>query len=183
MAALLHKETEYTLDKWGASSIVANALLVVTELVTNAVKATGVTDEHPNWSELDHLNLIRVRLVGLDASVVITVWDSDPYPPADTDLDDENSRSLQLIESVTSRWDSYPVSQGKVVWAELPSRHPDDQGENQSQRGLSHTSGCPNLPRPPRLHLHRPQNGQNAFLALRDALLGNPWMPPAPTTP
>ncbi|MGH3624787.1 MAG: ATP-binding protein [Sciscionella sp.] len=114
--------TEYTLDKWGASSIVDNALLVVTELVTNAVQATGVTDEHPHLSELNHLNLIRVHLLGLDSSIVIAVWDSDPYPPvqADTDTDEESSRSLQRIESVSSRWGSYPVSQGKVVWAELP---------------------------------------------------------------
>lgn len=114
--------TECTLDKWGMSSIVGNALLVVTELVTNAVKATGITDEHPQWSELGHLNLIRVRLVGLNDSLVIEIWDSDPYPPAhaDTDLDEDTSHSLQLIERLTSRWDSYPVPQGKVVWAELP---------------------------------------------------------------
>ncbi|MGH4016230.1 MAG: ATP-binding protein [Pseudonocardiaceae bacterium] len=83
---------------------IAFALLAVTELVINAVGATGVMDEHPRWWELDHLNLIRVRLLGMDASIVIEVWDSDP----------------ELAESISHRWNYFdPRSGGRVVWCEL----------------------------------------------------------------
>ncbi|MEC3979651.1 ATP-binding protein [Amycolatopsis sp. H20-H5] len=94
----------HTLYHWNARFIEDDALLAVTELVTNAVKATGVMDEHPRWWELDHLNLIRVRLLGMDASIVIEVWDSDPEPP----------------ELMNPRWHCLqPRSGGKVVWGEL----------------------------------------------------------------
>ena len=101
----------HTLYHWSARFIEDDALLAVTELVTSAVKATGVMDEHPRWWELDHLNLIRVRLLGMDASIVIEVWDSDPEPP----------------ELMNPRWHCLqPRSGGKgrVVRAGIPStRH------------------------------------------------------------
>jgi hypothetical protein len=56
--------TKLTLARWGASAILDDALLITSELVTNAVKATGVMDPNPNWSRLDKLNLIGVRLLG-----------------------------------------------------------------------------------------------------------------------
>ena len=45
----------YTLDKWGAGFLVDEAVLVVDELVTNAVKATGVMDERVRWTEVAHM--------------------------------------------------------------------------------------------------------------------------------
>ena len=110
----------HTLYHWNARFIEDDALLAVTELVTNAVKTTGVMDEHPRWWELDHLNLIRVRLLGMDASLVIEVWDSDPEPP----------------ELMNPRWHYIqPRSGGKVVWCELPfprrSRTMPDQAQEQ----------------------------------------------------
>ena len=95
----------HTLYHWNARFVEDDALRAVTELVTNAVRATGVMDEHPRWWELDHLNLIRVRLLGMDASIVIEVWDSDPEPSG----------------LMNPRWQCLrPRSGGKVVWCELP---------------------------------------------------------------
>lgn len=94
----------YTLYQWNARFVEDDALLAVTELVTSAVKVTSVMDEHLRWWDLDHLNLIRVRLLGMDASIVIEVWDSDPEPP----------------ELMNPRWHCLqPRSGGKVVWCEL----------------------------------------------------------------
>jgi hypothetical protein len=92
--------------------------------VTNSVKATGVTTPDPNWAELGALNLISVRLLGLEQSIVIEVWDVDPRKPVtqDVDFNAESGRGLFLVEAVTSRWGSRPVWPGKVVWAELPVR-------------------------------------------------------------
>jgi len=114
--------TAYTLDLWGASSVVDDALLVVAELVAGAVRATGVVDIRPRWSEIDQLNLINVRLLCLEVCIVIEVWDVDPAEPVlpRDELDAGDGRHLQLVDAVASRWGSYPAPRGKVVWAELP---------------------------------------------------------------
>ncbi|MGH3625190.1 MAG: hypothetical protein ACRDQ5_25950 [Sciscionella sp.] len=88
---------EATLIRWRAIGIMDQALTVVSELVTKAVKAS------------DELDLIRVGLVGLETSIVIEVWDNDPYPP---DLPESAGAELKL--------GSYSVDRGRVVWAELP---------------------------------------------------------------
>jgi hypothetical protein len=112
---------QVTLARWGASTIIDDALIIVSELVTSAVETTGITDTHPRWSDLDKLNLISVQLVGLENSVVIEVWDSDPYPPAmkSEDVDAKSSHGLHLIPQVAHRYGSYSKGTGKVVWAEL----------------------------------------------------------------
>jgi anti-sigma regulatory factor (Ser/Thr protein kinase) len=114
--------TKYLLNRWGAPSLVDDATLIVSELVTNAVKATGNMDEHPKWSELHDLKLIKVRLVGLEASVIFEVWDTSQDEPVlrEAGDDDEGGRGLFLVEELASRWGSYPQPRGKVVWAELP---------------------------------------------------------------
>ena len=119
-----------TLTKWGAGIILDDALLIVSELVTNAIKATGVTDPDLSWGKLPKLNLITVRLVGLDASILIEVWDCEPREPAPTEAadDDENGRGFTLISALAKRWDTYPSGSGKVVWAELPVYAPAPKG-------------------------------------------------------
>jgi hypothetical protein len=99
-----------TLGRWRAASLVDDALLVADELVTDAVKTTGVMDIRPRWAELDHLNLITVRLFGLEASIRIEVWDSCPHRPA---LPDNADTAIKR--------GYYPTARGKVVWAELPA--------------------------------------------------------------
>lgn len=114
---------KYTLQTWQLGHLVDTAELLVSELVTNAVKATGITEPNPRWVELDDLRLIAVRLHRKADSVFIEVWDSDPTPPAmpEQSLDSENGRGLFLVASMSSRWNYYhPRSGGKVVWCELP---------------------------------------------------------------
>lgn len=114
--------TKLTLAKWGADKIVDDALLVVSELVTKAVKATGITDPEPKWVELEEINVVTVRLVGLEDSIIFEVWDTSPEEPTvkEAALDDEGGRGLDLVEHLAKRWGSYPHRGGKVVWAELP---------------------------------------------------------------
>jgi hypothetical protein len=111
-----------TLDTWGASSIVDDTPLVFSAIVHNPPKATGVTTPHPAWTELDEPQCVTVRLVGLDESIVIEVWDVDPHLPAESqaELDAESGRGLWLVAELTAKWGSYPVARGKVVWGELP---------------------------------------------------------------
>ncbi|MCO6005137.1 ATP-binding protein [Actinoallomurus purpureus] len=120
--------TKLTLAKWGASTILDDAVLITSELVTNAVKATGVMEPNPNWSSLGKLNLVGIRLLGFNASIVIEVWDAAPCTPAakGEDLEAESGRGLNIIAEIAHRWGFYPTNRGKVVWAELvvPPRSP-----------------------------------------------------------
>jgi hypothetical protein len=103
--------------KWRALSILPDAVTETEALVTSAVKATGVMVERLRWTEVYHLNFITVRLLGLEASVVIEVWDCDPDTP-----------TLASPAGVVVNRGSYRVGSGKVVWAELtlfPQPHQD----------------------------------------------------------
>jgi anti-sigma regulatory factor (Ser/Thr protein kinase) len=119
-----------TLPRWGASRILDDAVLVTSELVTNAVRATGITEPNPVWSRLASLSLLTVRLVGLDASVVVEVWDASLEQPVirHASADDRDGRGLRIVERLSSRWGSYPYRGGKVVWAELAA-YPREEAE------------------------------------------------------
>lgn len=113
-----------TLTRWGVTGVLDGALLVCSELVTNAVKATGITKPNPSWGELTSLRLLTVRLVGLAGSVVIEVGDSSLREPAVRQAvpEDEGGRGLGIVEHLAVRWGCYPCRSGNVVWAELPAR-------------------------------------------------------------
>lgn len=100
---------EAVLIKWGAVALLDQARAVVTDLVTDAVESTGVTETGIRWWEIEYLNLIKVRILGLDASIVIEVWDSDTEPP----ISKASSRDAH-------RWNYFhPRTGGKVVWCEM----------------------------------------------------------------
>lgn len=86
-----------------------DALLVVSELVTNAVK-------HGDGE-------ITLRLWPGPDLVRIEVTDESPrYPePVESDLDDEAGRGLQIVGALASSWGATPASTswGKTVWVEL----------------------------------------------------------------
>lgn len=109
-----------TLQGWGASHVLDDALVITSELVTSAVQATGITAPNPAWSELASLSLLTVRLAGLDASIIIEVGDASPGHLAArrAAADDEHGGG----PGVASSSGSYPCRGGTVVWAELPAR-------------------------------------------------------------
>jgi hypothetical protein len=111
----------YTLDSWELSSFVlADALVVATELVTLAVEETGVADDVVRWSELEQLNSIVVRLLGFPNHVVIEVWDvaNEPMTLPDEELP-PFPEGLQLVDITASKWGSHATRRGRVTWAEL----------------------------------------------------------------
>ncbi len=102
---LLH----HTLQEWKRTELEDSGEAVLSELIGQAVKLTGVPNPSPRWVELDHLALIRVRLVLLDKGVIVEVADCHDQPPSLPDA----------VTSLCSRWNSYPTSVGRVVWCEL----------------------------------------------------------------
>ncbi len=101
---------EYTraqLLGWDLESLVDTTELLVSELVTNALR----------YGEGD----IRLRLL-LDRTLVCEVWDSGLVQPRrrrarDTD---EGGRGLQLVGLLSAAWGSRRTPRGKTVWFELP---------------------------------------------------------------
>ncbi|HEX5401280.1 MAG TPA: ATP-binding protein [Pseudonocardiaceae bacterium] len=102
--------------------LIEDAELVVSELVTNAVKATGVMDDEPRWTQVHHLALVRVRLVGTWTSVFIEVWDSDETLPTvrQATHDRGGGGDPFILVATCARWNTFRTrGGGKVVWGEL----------------------------------------------------------------
>jgi anti-sigma regulatory factor (Ser/Thr protein kinase) len=107
------------LREWGLEGLTEVTELLISELVTNAVRTTV---EH----RLD--SPIRWRMSSNRAQVLIEVWDGDssppPVPPAGIPvLDAVSGRGLFIVDTLSARWDwyaSHPLP-GKVVWAEVGS--------------------------------------------------------------
>lgn len=99
---------------WGLDSVSDVAALLVSELVTNALRyADGP---------------IGVRLIrppGLDDVLLVEVSDPVPDPPRERAArpDDESGRGLQLVAASSRRWGSRPGDTGKTVWFELALPH------------------------------------------------------------
>jgi anti-sigma regulatory factor (Ser/Thr protein kinase) len=95
------------LKKWGLSDLQPVAELLVSELVTNAVRyAQGK---------------VGLRLI-LEGGLVCEVLDDSAALPRlrHPDEDDERGRGLQVVSQVAQRWGARRSLTGKVVWCELP---------------------------------------------------------------
>lgn len=95
------------LTAWGLEPLIDTAELLVSELVTNALR----------YGEGE----IRLRLL-LDRTLVCEVWDAGLVQPRrrrarDTD---EGGRGLQLVGLLSAAWGSRRTPRGKTVWFELP---------------------------------------------------------------
>jgi anti-sigma regulatory factor (Ser/Thr protein kinase) len=110
-----------SLRAWGIAHMIEDAQLVMSELLTNAVKAGA------------GLTTIQLRLAALrGTSLIIEVRDGNPEPPVlkDAASDNEGGRGLMIVDAVCERWGYYhPTHRGKAVWAELliplPTREPE----------------------------------------------------------
>ncbi|WAX78147.1 ATP-binding protein [Streptomyces sp. KMM 9044] len=98
------------LHGWGLGCIDDQAALLVSELVTNALRhATGPID----------VRLLRPS--GLDRVLRVEVSDPLPDLPHERDArpEDEGGRGLQLLTRTARRWGTRPDGMGKTVWFEL----------------------------------------------------------------
>ncbi len=108
------------LRAWGIAHMIDEAQLVMSELLTNAVKASA------------GLTTIQIRLAVIaGTSLVIEVRDRNPEPPMlkDAASDNEGGRGLMIVDALCERWGYYhPAHGSKAVWAELliplPAREP-----------------------------------------------------------
>ncbi|MFF9915445.1 SpoIIE family protein phosphatase [Streptomyces sp. NPDC013457] len=95
------------LAAWGLDELAFTTELVVSELVTNAIRhATGP---------------IRLRLI-LERTLICEVFDASSTSPhlRHARTTDEGGRGLFLISQFTRRWGTRYTAEGKVIWAEQP---------------------------------------------------------------
>jgi serine phosphatase RsbU (regulator of sigma subunit)/anti-sigma regulatory factor (Ser/Thr protein kinase) len=94
------------LRRWGLDDLVPVTELLVSELVTNAIK----------YANGD----ILLRLVLETDSLVCEVHDSSPALPRvlQVDRDAENGRGLHVVSQLAARWGARRTHSGKVVWCE-----------------------------------------------------------------
>lgn len=117
----------HTLTRLNLAEYLDAGELVLSELVTNSVRATGVTDPWPNWTAVTAQHVIGVQLRITDAQFFVEVWDRSTKSPAKREADDdaENGRGLAIVEAMAERWGVYlPGAGGKVVWAALSLAKP-----------------------------------------------------------
>lgn len=104
---------------WGLEPLADTAELLLSELVTNAVKAT-CRDA-----------VIRVTIRAGADRLRIEVTDRGAGRPRvdDPGPETESGRGLLLVSSISADWGTHPVrlpsgASGKVVWCEIPAGEP-----------------------------------------------------------
>ena len=93
------------LEEWELDSLLPVTELLVSELVTNAIRYTDGD--------------VTLRLV-LESSLTLEILDSSPALPRlrHAARDDERGRGLQIVSQLSHRWGTRRTPSGKVVWCE-----------------------------------------------------------------
>lgn len=111
------------LARWQLSPEIArDTQTVVSELVTNAIAACGITPEQPAGPDPDDASQVTLALRRQPGQLVIEVTDPIPDPPApdEPSLDAESGRGLMLVQALSTQWGCVPASGGgKTVFAVL----------------------------------------------------------------
>ncbi|MFE7271559.1 SpoIIE family protein phosphatase [Streptomyces sp. NPDC057623] len=107
LVAPIRKQVLEQLGVWRLTEASFTAELVVSELVTNAIRY-GI---HP----------IRLRLIHDAATLICEVSDTSHTAPhlRRAKTFDEGGRGLLLVAQLTQRWGSRHTADGKTIWAEI----------------------------------------------------------------
>jgi anti-sigma regulatory factor (Ser/Thr protein kinase) len=106
--------TEATLGRWGLPEVAEDAVLLVSELVTNAVRAAE------RWTApLPSIGL-ELEWDGSRLRIEVTDRFTDSRPSRDdaTPTGAESGRGLQVVAGLADRWGWYGRDGGKTVWCE-----------------------------------------------------------------
>ncbi|MEU1239836.1 ATP-binding protein [Micromonospora parva] len=100
-------------ERWGMPTLADPACIAITEMVNNVVAHAQTP--------------MTVRLAPQETTLHLAVRDHSPRRPTFAGISPPSragGRGLLLIDTVTRRWGSSAVGDGKVVWCVL---HPDDE--------------------------------------------------------
>jgi anti-sigma regulatory factor (Ser/Thr protein kinase) len=89
------------------TDLTPDAVLLASELVTNAVEHAG--------------GPIELTATYLDATLRVEVHDTSREPPSPRPLTatDETGRGLHLVRLIAKQWATTPQPDGKTIWFEL----------------------------------------------------------------
>ncbi|CAL9387434.1 hypothetical protein SUDANB176_01187 [Streptomyces sp. enrichment culture] len=107
VVAEARRSTTRQLSRWGLDELAFTTELIVSELVTNAIRhAVGP---------------VRLRLIH-ERSLVCEVFDGGTTTPRvrHPRATDEGGRGLLLVSQLAQRWGTRFVAEGKIIWAEQP---------------------------------------------------------------
>jgi anti-sigma regulatory factor (Ser/Thr protein kinase) len=99
--------------EWRLDALADDAETLVSELLTNAIKAS--------WP-LREPGIVALRLLASRHQLIIEAWDQNPHDPqpVHADHESEHGRGFVVIDALSSRWGHRRVSANlKVVWCEL----------------------------------------------------------------
>lgn len=101
------------LAEWGLTQLVDDAVMLVSELMTNAYKASrALSPPRP----------MVLRLLANDSQLLIEAWDQwvEGYTLKQGAPDAEHGRGLTVVTALSQRWGVGRIGDlYKVVWAEL----------------------------------------------------------------
>ena len=103
-------------------STAETAELLVSELVTNAVRFSGDPARTLRYSERANASLISLSLRHFREGLLIEVYDTDSNPPIRSSPEDdaESGRGLMLVDALSKEWSYFfPPGGGKVVYCFL----------------------------------------------------------------
>ncbi|MFF4425756.1 SpoIIE family protein phosphatase [Streptomyces sp. NPDC001549] len=105
------------LTAWGLDHAIFTTELVVSELVTNAIRYGG--------------SPIQLRLIR-QATLICEVSDASNTAPhlRRARMSDEGGRGLLLVAQLTERWGTRFTGSGKIIWAEQPLREAESPPES-----------------------------------------------------
>ncbi len=99
------------------SELAETVELLVSEIMTNAVKAARVTEP----LAMEPVPPVQFWLLSDNKRVMVMAWDANPKAPMprDANIEAEGGRGLVLVDALSEEWNWYRVPElgGKVVWA------------------------------------------------------------------
>lgn len=105
--------TKQVLWEWQLDHLADDSETLVSELLTNAIRAS--------WSP-QGTGLVALRLLANRERLVIEVWDQSPGDPqpGEVETESESGRGFAVIEALSHRWEFRRFGVAlKVVWCEL----------------------------------------------------------------
>lgn len=120
--------TNATLHAWQLwPETIETAELLVSEMVTNAIRTSILKSEHGLSSRIEQVECISLTLRLLAGRIIIEVFDKDPHPPvlAEAEPDSESGRGLMIVQALSKEWGHFfPPTGGKTVFCVLGTPDP-----------------------------------------------------------
>jgi anti-sigma regulatory factor (Ser/Thr protein kinase) len=106
------QHARHALRQWGFGAIAADVELALSELLSNAVRASAALPSRPD---------VRVKLLADPGQVMVEVFDRAPGRPVRLApaWDELSGRGLATVAALAHRWDWTRHQDGKIVWCDF----------------------------------------------------------------